>query len=349
MKAVVVTAEGGEQVSCLDVPEPVCGPEEAIVRVEAAGICGSDVHILHGNVSWDMCYPVTLGHEFTGTIVEVGTDVTLFSVGDRVVSETAAGIDTKGGWYRTGAYNLDPHRRGFGAMVDGGMAERVAVPERCLHLLPAGVSFRQGALVEPLCVAYQATCVQSTIRPGDAVAVIGAGTIGLLCAWLATAAGAGSVIAVGLPADERRRSTIHSLGPIELVTSEEAATNLIEAHGRGAADIVIDAAGASPAFLTALNLVRPAGQVTKVGWGPEPFGHSLDPIITKQVTVRGSFSHTWAVWERVLALLAAGAGEAVEKIIGWEGGLADWADGFARQARGEVVKAMLRPQSAPSP
>lgn len=345
MKAVVATASGSNQVKLLDLPEPQCGRDQLIVRVEAVGICGSEIHILHGNVSWDMVYPVTLGHEFSGVIVEVGEDVTSFAVGDRVVSETAAGIDIKAEWYRTGAYNLDPHRLGFGARANGGMAERVAVPERCLHRLPDTVSFKQGALTEPICVAYQATCVQTEIRPGDATVVVGAGTIGLLSAWLATRSGAAPVVVVGLPNDDSRVDTIQALGVMKFATSTQAALSILEQHGRSGADVVIDAAGASAALMTALELARPNGQVTKVGWGPEPFGHSLDPIVAKQLTLRGSFSHTWAVWERVLALLASGAGEVVEQIIGWEGSLEEWAAGFKLQSNGAVIKAMLRPQA----
>lgn len=340
----VVTGAASDQVELLDVPEPECGRDQAIVRVEAVGVCGSEVHVLHGNVSWDMAYPVTLGHEFSGVIVDVGEDVTSFAIGDRVVSETAAGIDIKAEWYRTGAYNLDPHRLGFGARANGGMAERVAVPERCLHRLPAAVSFKQGALTEPICVAYQATCMRTEIRPGDATVVVGAGAIGLLSAWLATCSGASPVVVVGLPEDESRGSVIQALGAIEFATSAEAARDLLKRHDRSGADVVIDAAGASAALMTAFELARPNGQVTKVGWGPEPFGHSLDPIVAKQLTVRGSFSHTWAVWERVLVLLASGAGEAVEQIVGWEGSLREWAIGFGLQADRAVVKAMLRPQ-----
>jgi alcohol dehydrogenase/L-iditol 2-dehydrogenase len=345
VRAVVATSAGRDKVELLDVPEPECGRAQVIVRVEAVGICGSEVHILHGNVSWDMRYPVTLGHEFSGVIVEAGEDVTSFAVGDRVVSETAAEIDTMTEWYRTGAYNLDPHRLGFGARANGGMAERTAVPERCLHHLPEAVSFKQGALTEPICVAYQATCVQTEIRPGDAVVVVGAGAIGLLSAWLATRCGAEPVIVAGLPTDARRAATIRALGAIEFADSTASAHAVLERRSRSGADIVIDAAGASAALVTALELVRPNGQVTKVGWGPEPFGHSLDAIVAKQVTLRGSFSHTWAVWERVLLLLAGGAGDVVEEIVGWEGSLQEWATGFESQSEGAVVKAMLRPQT----
>ena len=213
MKAVVATAPGADQIALQHVEEPKCGPDQVIAQVEAVGICGSEVHIQHGNVSWDMAYPVTLGHEFAGVVVQVGDEVTSFAVSDRVVSETAAEIDTKAEWYRTGTYNLDPHRRGFGARANGGMAERVTVPERCLHRLPEAVSFKQGALTEPICVAYQATCVRTEIRPGDAAVVVGAGTIGLLSAWLATRSGAGPAAVVGLPDDASRAETISALGP----------------------------------------------------------------------------------------------------------------------------------------
>ena len=316
MKAVVATEAGRGRVELLDIAEPTCGRDEVILRVEAAGICGSDIHISHGNVSWDMEYPVTLGHEFAGVIVEVGDAVEGFAFGDHVVSETAARIDTTREWYRRGQYNLDPQRRGFGARVDGGMAERVAVPARCLHRLPASVSFKQGALVEPTCVAYQATCVQTAAKPGDSVAVVGVGTIGLLCAWLATRSGAGRVVVVGLPRDEARLPILEALGGLEFADSVAAAERILDRHGRSGADVVIDAAGASNALLTAIELARPNAQVTKVGWGPEPFDHSLDAVVAKQLRLCGSFSHTWDVWERVIALFADGWGDVVERIVG---------------------------------
>ncbi|KKK05781.1 alcohol dehydrogenase catalytic domain-containing protein [Micromonospora sp. HK10] len=345
MKAVVATAAGRDRVELLDAREPVCGHEQVIVRVEAVGVCGSEVHIQHGTISWDMAYPVTLGHEFSGVVVEVGEEVTGFAVGDRVVAETAAEIDTSSEWSRTGFYNLDPHRRGFGARADGAMAERVAVPERCLHRLPDEVSFKLGALTEPMCVAYQATCVQTRIRPGDAVAVVGAGTIGLLSAWLATRSGAGPVIVIGLARDAARIDTMKALGVTGFATSTEDAREILQSHGRDGVDVAIDAAGASAALRTALDLTRPNGQVTKVGWGLEPYAYSLDPIVAKQLTLRGSFSHTWAVWERVLALLARETSRVVEQIVGWEGPLDEWATGFALQSDGSVIKAMLRPHA----
>lgn len=344
MRAVVAVGPGPDQVVLQERMSPVCGADDAIVSVEAVGICGSDVHVLHGNVSWDMAYPVTLGHEFSGRVVTVGERVTKFHVGDRIVSETAAYIDGASVWARTGRYNLDPNRLGFGARADGGMAELVRVPERCLHKLPDDVGFLLGALAEPLSVAYQATYVQTTIRPGDTVVVLGAGPIGHLCAWLACLGGAASVIVSGLPKDEPRREGLVRLGIAALATSATEARALLVSRSGMGADVVIDAAGASSALKTALDLVRPNGHITKVGWGPESMDFSLDPLVAKQVTLRGSFSHTWPVWERVLQILSA-SGAPLENLIGWCGSLSEWRDGFDAQASGGVVKAVLLPRS----
>ena len=110
------------------------------------------------------------------------------------------------------------------------------------------------------------------------------------------------------------------------------------------ADLVIDAAGASGALDLAFDIVRPGGQITKVAWGPDPLGISLDRLVAKSVTLRGSFSHTWPVWERVLSLLATDS-DRVKQLIGWRGPLTSWREGFEAQAAGKVAKAVLQPGS----
>ena len=243
MKAVVATAPGSDQVELLDVEEPWCRPDQVVLRVEAVGIGGGEVDILHGNVSWDMAYPVTLGHEFSGVVVEVGDDVTLYVPVIRVVSETAAGLDTKSEWYRTGHYNLDPHRRGFGARANGGMAARVAVPERCLHRLPmwccsAGRSDR--ADLRGVSGNVRADRDSSWRRGGGhwrrnyGRRARGSPTLSL---------GAGPVAVVGLPEDAPRAETARALGEIDFATSAEGVRAVFERRSRGGADVVIDAAG----------------------------------------------------------------------------------------------------------
>jgi len=334
----------GQHSDCLrlvEVATPTPAQGEVLLRVRAAAICGSDIHIRYGDVSWRMDYPVTIGHEFCGEVVVTGDGVGT-AIGERVVSETAAHVDASSHWSRVGKYNLDPDRLGFGAAADGGMASYVVVPERCLHRLPHAVSFEVGALAEPLSVAYQATCVRSDVKPGDEVAVIGAGPIGLLCAFLARRSGASSVVVCGLPSDQRRSSIAGALGADALLTGADAGRQRFRRTRLGGADLVIDAAGVSTSLQLALDLVRPDGQVTKVGWGPQPLGFSLDPLVAKGATLRGSFSHTWDVWERVLGLLEREA-ETISSIIGWSGPLDRWAEAFAAQESGNVIKSVLFP------
>jgi len=106
--------------------------------------------------------------------------------------------------------------------------------------------------------------------------------------------------------------------------------------------VVIDATGVSASLATALELVRPAGWITKVGWGPQPLGCSLDKLVQKNVTLQGSFSHNWPIWERVIQLIAAGALD-VRQITGGVWPLAEWRDAFEMMHSGRIVKAVLKP------
>ena len=147
---------------------------------------------------------------------------------------------------RTGWYNLCPSRLGFGYGLDGGMAQYVRVPARCLHSIPDSLPFDLACLAEPHAVAYQAMCVNSTIRPGDAVVVLGPGPIGLLCARMAALSGADPLIVAGLPADAPRLEAAKQLGATHTVDMavqnlDEVVRNL-RAEG---ADVVCDATGAS--------------------------------------------------------------------------------------------------------
>ncbi len=181
-----------------EVPVPEIGPADVLLKVGAASVCGSDVHQAYATHSWPVNIPVTLGHEFGGTIAASGREVTGFKEGDRVVSETAAVICGTCLMCRTGRYNLCPTRKGFGYGVNGAMAEYVKVPARCLHHVPDTLPFELACLTEPHCVAYNSMCGNATIKPGDSVVVLGPGPIGLLCARMAALSGANPLIVAGL-------------------------------------------------------------------------------------------------------------------------------------------------------
>ncbi len=336
--AVVNFAPTRGSVELREIPDPEIGPDDVLLEVANVGVCGSDLHQWTADHSWPVNYPVVLGHEFAGRIARLGANVQGWREGDRVASETAAVIDPANPMTRRGLYNLDPSRKGFGYGVDGAMTRFVRVPSRILHGLPDSLPFEHACLTEPCCVAYNAVVKNARIEPGDRVVVLGPGTIGILCAAMARVCGA-EVALVGLDSDR------HRLGIARVYGCEPIVGDAIEwarcRDGLGA-DGVIDAAGVSATLKVALDLVRPAGWISKVGWGRDPLGFNLDPLVQKNVTLQGSFSHNWPVWERVIALLASRRLD-VAPIIGGIWPISEWHDAFEKMHSGEVVKSILTP------
>jgi alcohol dehydrogenase/L-iditol 2-dehydrogenase len=344
MKGVVHYALEPLAVELREMPVSSIGEDDVLLRVGAVGVCGSDVHQYHNSQSWPVRVPVVLGHEFCGTVAQVGSRVKGFREGDRVVSETSAKICGECLYCRTGNYNLCPKRSGFGYGTHGAMADYVCVPSRCLHHIPDPLPFERAALTEPCCVGYNAVAVKSHIQPGDTVMVIGPGPIGLLCAEMARIAGAGTLIVAGTTRDASRLDVARVLGATHTVDVQS--TNMSEymreiGDGLGA-DLIIDAAGASAALKLALEIVRPGGQITKVGWGTQPLNFSLDPLVQKAVRLQGSFSHTFENWEKVVAMLSAGQIN-LRPIISQVAALDQWKDCFDGMYTGKYVKAVLQP------
>lgn len=336
--AVVNFAPEKGSVEIREIPRPVIGEEDVLLEVANVGVCGSDLHQWTADHSWPVNYPVVLGHEFGGHVAELGRQVTGWKEGDRVVSETAAIIDTNNPMSRRGLYNLDPTRKGFGYGVNGAMTKYVKVPARCLHRVPEQLPFEQACLTEPCSVAFNAVVENTRLKPGDRVVVLGPGTIGILCAAMARLCGA-EVAIVGLEQDRHRLDIAKGYGCEAIIG--DATDWAMERDGLGA-DCVIDAAGASVTLRIAMQLVRPNGCITKVGWGPQPLGFSIDPLVQKNVTLQGSFSHNWPVWERVIAMLASGQLD-VKPIIGGVWPVTEWHEAFEKMHRGEVVKSVLKP------
>jgi len=344
MRALVQYALEDGAVELREVDVPRVGDHEALLRIEAVGVCGSDVHQFHNTQSWAVRVPVILGHEFSGRVAKVGEGVDGFVPGDLVVGETAAQINPDSPMTRAGLYNLDPQRSGFGYGINGAMAEYMVVPTRLLHHVPKGVAPEIAAMTEPCCVAYQATVVNSRISPGDLVVVMGPGPVGLLCAALAKSCGAGTVVVAGTARDATRLRLATTVGATHAVDVQGAdLVASIRQLGDGyGADIVIDAAGVSESLESALEVVRPGGHITKVGWGPKPLGFSIDALVQKAVTLQGSFSHTWAVWERVLRLLETRQLDP-RPLLSRVSGLDDWKTSFDGMHAGDFVKPVLRP------
>jgi 2-desacetyl-2-hydroxyethyl bacteriochlorophyllide A dehydrogenase len=299
MKAAVFHGVGDLRVE--ERPAPAAGPGEVVVRVGACGICGTDRHIFHGE--FDATPPVVIGHEYAGTVEEVGEGVAGLAVGDRVAIDPnmPCGVCRP---CRRGQIHLCENLRALGVDVDGGFAERCAVPRAQCYALPEGVSLPAGAMTEPL-----ACCVRgidrARIRPGDTVAVIGGGAIGQLLAQLARLSGAARLV-LSDPIPARRRMALAS--GVDAVVDPTRDDPL--AHGgalEGGADVVIEAVGSAPTTAQAVDWAALGGTILWFGVTPPGVAIPIEPnrIFRRELTIVGArinpFTHS-----RALALLGSG-------------------------------------------
>ncbi|MBM3497835.1 MAG: zinc-binding dehydrogenase [Armatimonadetes bacterium] len=345
MLAVVKYGQEDGQVELREVPVPEIGPDDVLLEVAAAGVCGSDIEFWRHSITFPIRTPVIQGHEFGGVVAEAGERVTDWRVGDEVVSETAAFICGKCRLCRTGHYNLCRERLGFGYGLDGAFAKYVRVRQGLLHRKPPEVSWNAAALTEPTCVAYNALVVQSEARPGEPVAILGPGAIGLLCLQVAKALGASPVLITGTTVDARRLDLARRLGADHVVNAQEVdpVEVALDLTGGEGIPLVIDAAGNSATIRQSLDMVARNGQITKIGWGKEPVGFSLDPIVAKAVRYQGTFSHTWPMWEAVLEMVRAGRLDP-EALVTHELQLREWLTSYELVEARQAVKVVLRPE-----
>lgn len=342
MEALVKFGSGDKEVEIRSVDEPKGGPNRVVIGVKAAGVCGSDVHLWRNQQSWDIILPLVLGHEFSGEIVDVGIGVEGFSVGDRVACETAATVCGRCIYCLGGSYNMCPKRLGYGALTHGSFTTFVEARPEILHHIPTRVTFEQAALTEPGCVAYNALVQKTTINPGDLVVIQGPGPIGIMALQIARIRGAGTLVVLGTGTDAQRLEVASELGADHVLNIEKDDPEaLMGSLGDGAgADLIVDCTGVSNALRQGMELVRPNGQITKIGWGPQPLNFSLDPLVQKAIRLQGSFSHTFETWERVLRLLDTGQIN-LGPVVGGTYPLKDWHEGFERMESGQSVKSVL--------
>ncbi len=343
MKAVVKFDHRDRCVEVRDVPAPYLTEDQVLIKVAAVGVCGSDIHMWHEHQSWQIKIPVIMGHEFCGTISEIGKKVSGFEIGERVAVETAAHVCGKCILCRSGNYNLCPERLGFGNLIDGAMTEYVAVRPEILHHIPENVSFEYAALTEPICVANRAIIEVSHIRPGDIVVVQGAGAIGIFSMMLAQKSGAGTLIVTGTNADTHRLEIARQLGAHYTINIQsEDPMHILRSLGDGyGANLVVDCTGVSAALKQSMEMVRPMGTITKVGWGPQPLNFSLDPLVAKAARLQTTFSHTYKTWERTLSLMRAGMLN-LEPVLGGVYSIDQWQEAFEAMESGQNIKSVIK-------
>jgi 2-desacetyl-2-hydroxyethyl bacteriochlorophyllide A dehydrogenase len=339
MRAILKSGPG-RGVELAECPSPkLVGAQDVMLEVSACGICGSDVQCYLGEERHlaGMPLPVILGHEVAGTILEVGGDVVDFVPGDRVVVESLAPC---GGceFCRLGMFNHCERGTRLGHTVDGGMAPLVAVPGSALFRIPDSLRFDHAAVLKPLGVALRAF-ERAPLQPGETVAVIGPGTVGLLAGMIARASGAAAIAIIGLERDRGRLELAASLGLTPVIDDPLDAVRELTG-GRGS-HLTIDASGGTGTLGLSVELTRPGGSIVLLGISGE---ERVSPAaaIMKELSIHGSLTRQPGTWQRAIALLAAGVID-VEPLITHRIALEEVEAAFEALVAGEGVKYVLEP------
>jgi L-iditol 2-dehydrogenase len=301
MKALIY--EGPWQMPMREIEDPAPGPDEVAVAVKAVGVCGSDVHGFTGSTG--RRYPgIAMGHEFSGMIAAVGTNVGEYQVGDAVIVDP---ILTCGAcaMCRAGRANVCLNRTMIGMHQHGAYAEVVRVPQRQLHRKPEGLSWERAALIEPLSVALHAVN-RTQFDVGESVAIVGTGPIGLLALLVARLKGAGLVVVTDR--SEHRLELARRLGADVVVNvAEQDPVAVVQAatDGRGV-DAALEAVGITPTVQQAQAVTRIGGNITWIGNSAPEVTLNMQQVVTREIAIRGVYAFTSAEFAQSIALLAAG-------------------------------------------
>jgi 2-desacetyl-2-hydroxyethyl bacteriochlorophyllide A dehydrogenase len=335
MKAVVFTAP--EQIEVAQVPEPVCKPDEVIVKVAQAGLCGTDLHIYHNEYMSQ--FPVIGGHEFCGTVVEVGREVRDFQAGQRVAADPnlyCGHCD----FCRDEKANHCLNWEGVGITRPGAFAEFVAVPAKACYRLPDGLSDLQGAFIEPVsCVVHAMNRLR--VWPGDDVLILGAGPMGLILTQVLRHSGAAQVAVV--EKQPARLELASRLGATLTVPAGAGQDETLRAAAPYGFSVVIDATGSPKVIENAFRYLKPRGQYLQFGVAAKDATVTLKPydIFKNDWTILGSFALCYT-FQPAIAWLASGVVD-VAPLVSHTLPLDDLPAALKEFERGQTLKVHLRP------
>jgi len=302
MKAIRVY--GARDIRYEEVDMPKVGADDVLIRIRAAGLCGTDLEVYDGTMfyltSGMTSLPFTLGHEWSGEVVELGANVSEFAIGDRVTGECSVGcrscLNCMRGWYNQCQYRTEtgPLNR------DGGFAEYISFPAQFLHKCNEMV-FDEAAFIEPTGIALYATKL-AKVTPEDYVAVMGPGPIGLFAVQTAKAYGARKVILVGTR--ESRLEVGRSLGAdVTVNVSEESLVDKVsEATNGHMVDVVLEAVGKPSVWDDIASIVAPRARVAMTGlFAGQKCSVDFDPIVINNITILGSLGGP-GIWDEAIDL-----------------------------------------------
>ncbi|HMF79561.1 MAG TPA: galactitol-1-phosphate 5-dehydrogenase [Bryobacteraceae bacterium] len=343
MKALLLSEYG--RLEMVEIPTPRPGPDEVLVRVEACGICGSDVHGYDGG-SGRRLPPIVMGHEAAGTIAALGSNVSGLHDGDRVTFDSTiyCGVCQ---YCRAGEVNLCEDRQVLGVSIPewkraGAFAEYVVVPTRVLYPLPEAVPFAEAAMVEPLAVAVHAVGL-TNVQPGDSALVVGAGMIGLLVLQVLRDSKCSRTIVVDI--DDTRLELATELGATHTINAKtaDAVAEVLRLTSGAGVDVALEAVGSTPTIKTAIESVRKGGTVTLIGNVTPTAEIPLQIVVSRQIRLQGSAASS-GEYPKCIELLASGAVQ-VKQLISAVAPLEEGAEWFSRLHAREpnLMKVVLKP------
>ncbi|HWX95211.1 MAG TPA: alcohol dehydrogenase catalytic domain-containing protein [Solirubrobacteraceae bacterium] len=344
MRAVTFQAPG--EVLVEDVPEPqILDARDAIVRIEASGVCGSDLHIYHGRVQIEPGF--TIGHEYVGTVIATGEQVHELNVGDRVLGcfQTACGhcFFCRRGWF----HKCDSSRTfGHGATLgslQGTQAEQALVPnaELVLRRVPEGMSDDVALFAGDVMGTGYHAVVDSGLRPGDVAAVLGLGPVGLCAVQAARAVGASQVIAIDSVADRLRMAESFGAVAVHLSEGDPRGTAREATSGRGV-DVCIDAVGDPRALELALRLTRKCGTVQTIGVYAERCEVHMGLLWIKALRLCSGHANVIGHLDSVLAMMSSGQLDPTPLVTNHMP-LEEAPEAYRLYDRREALKIVLRP------
>jgi D-xylulose reductase len=305
--AQALVLENARELKLRDIDLPLTvGPRDVKIQIHTVGVCGSDVHYyLHGGIGPHIVdKPMVLGHEASGTVVELGADVTHLKVGDRVCMEPGIPqMDSRASM--EGFYNLDPAVRFWATPpIHGCLTPFVVHPAAFTFRLPDNVSFAEGAIVEPLSIGLQAA-KKAALRPGDVAVVIGAGTIGAMTALAALAGGASRVILADL-VPEKLALFAHDPAVTTVNVREQNLAEVVKSVTSGwGAEVVFEASGGARAYDNVFDLLAPSGCLVLVGIPVDKVPFDVVAMQAREARVESVFRYA-NIFPRALALISSG-------------------------------------------
>jgi L-iditol 2-dehydrogenase len=345
MKALLL--EEYKKLTVTDMPRPEVGVRNVLVEIRACGICGSDVHGFDGS-SGRRIPPLIMGHEASGVVAGIGSEVTNVKKGDRVTFDSMVSCGACS-FCERGQMNLCDDRRVLGVSCDeyrqhGCFAEYAVVPEHIVYPMPDNLAFEHAAMIEPVSVAVHAVN-RTPITLGDSAVVVGAGMIGLLVVQALKAAGCGKIIAVDL-ADEKL-TLAQTLGAEIGINPNrtDAVAAIREATGGHGADVAMEVVGATPTVQAAIEATRKGGHVTLIGNLAPQVDFPLQSVVTRELTVHGTCGSN-GEYPECIELLSSGAIQ-VEPLISAKATLEEGPKWFDRlyAAEAGLMKVILQPAS----